>query len=394
MKILFYLGHPAHFHLFKNAIWYFKNHNHIVHILIKKKDVLEDLLNEEGLEYHNIFPKTRGMSKFAMTKTIIKRNFRLTAFCLKHKPDLLIGTSVENTHVGKLLQIPSINVNEDDHTVVPLYSKLSYPFSSVILTPSCCSTGRWESKSIHYKGYHELAYLHPNNFEPDYNIVKRYIHDNTPYFIIRFARLTAHHDKGIKGINDEIAHRIIKILKPHGQVIITSEKRLDASFEPYRININPKDMHHMMAFANIYIGDSQTMAAEAGVLGTPFIRFNDFVGRIGYLEELENKYKLGFGIKPSEPFKLFNILNYLLANKTLKSEFRKRRFQMLKDKIDVNQLLIWFIENYPLSKQIMAENPSYQKKFAYIPVPEELEYKYTTPIDLLKSSEISTLNAS
>jgi len=42
-------------------------------------------------------------------------------------------------------------------------------------------------------------------------------------------------------------------------------------------------MHHVMAFASLYIGDSQTMAAEAGVLGVPFVRFNDFVGRIGYL---------------------------------------------------------------------------------------------------------------
>ena len=42
-----------------------------------------------------------------------------------------------------------------------------------------------------------------------------------------------------------------------------------------------------MAFASLYIGDSQTMAAEAGVLGVPFVRFNDFVGRIGYLRELE-----------------------------------------------------------------------------------------------------------
>lgn len=55
-------------------------------------------------------------------------------------------------------------------------------------------------------------------------------------------------------------------------------------------------MHHVMAFASLYIGDSQTMAAEAGVLGVPFVRFNDFVGSIGYLRELEDKYELGYGI--------------------------------------------------------------------------------------------------
>ena len=42
------------------------------------------------------------------------------------------------------------------------------------------------------------------------------------------------------------------------------------------------------------------MAAEAGVLGTPFVRFNDFVGRLSYLNELENKYHLGRGHKTND----------------------------------------------------------------------------------------------
>jgi predicted glycosyltransferase len=370
MKILFYLGHPAHYHLFKNAIWYFKANDHSVHILIKKKDVLEDLLKADGLEYINIFPKTRGSSKFSMAKTIILRNFKLLKYCLKHKPDILVGTSVENTHIGKLLGIPSINVNEDDHTVVPLYSQLSYPLANVIVSPTTCTTGRWEHKTIHYKGYHELAYLHPNNFSPKIEIAQKYVNAREPYFVIRFAKLTAHHDKGISGINDNIAIKLIKQLKPYGRIIITSEKKLDRIFEPFRLNINPADMHHVMAFAKIYIGDSQTMAAEAGVLGIPFIRFNDFVDKIGYLNELENKYKLGFGVRPSQPAKLFSIVNYLLNSKSVMEMFQKRRIEMLKDKIDFNRFLIWFIEKYPLSRFTMEQNPSYQMNFASEPLIE------------------------
>jgi predicted glycosyltransferase len=47
----------------------------------------------------------------------------------------------------------------------------------------------------------------------------------------------------------------------------------------------------------MYIGDSQTMTAEAAVLGTPAIRFNDFVGELSYLEELEYTFDLTYGIK-------------------------------------------------------------------------------------------------
>ena len=34
-----------------------------------------------------------------------------------------------------------------------------------------------------------------------------------PYFQIRFSALNAHHDKGIKGISNEIAERLVKILE-------------------------------------------------------------------------------------------------------------------------------------------------------------------------------------
>ena len=42
----------------------------------------------------------------------------------------------------------------------------------------------------------------------------------------------------------------------------------------------------------MYIGDSQSMAIEAALLGTPGIRFNDFNNKIGHLNELKNVYKL------------------------------------------------------------------------------------------------------
>jgi predicted glycosyltransferase len=112
-------------------------------------------------------------------------------------------------------------------------------------------------------------------------------------------------------------------------------------------------MHHIMAFASLYIGDSQTMAAEAGVLGTPFIRFNDFVGRIGYLNELENKYKLGAGFRSDEVDRLLKAVNEMAQNQQLRDEHKFRRLEMLEDKMDVAQFLTWFIGQYPESEKVM-----------------------------------------
>ena len=125
-------------------------------------------------------------------------------------------------------------------------------------------------------------------------------------------------------------------------------------------------MHHVMAFSSLYIGDSQTMAAEAGVLGVPFVRYNDFVGRIGYLNELENDFHLGFGIRASEEGsdeKMYKVVEDLLNMPNLKEEWQTRRQKMLSEKIDYAQFLTWFIENYPESHRIMKDNPDYQFRF-------------------------------
>ena len=377
MKILVYLGHPAHFYLYKNAIVDWREHGHKVEILIKKKDILQQLLDNQGWAYHNILSEGRKSNKIGMALGVIKRALRQNQFCAQFCPDIMTGTSVENSIIGPLRHIPVVNCNEDDAAVVPLYAKLSYPGADAILNPVVCHSGKWDTKATKYPSYQELAYLHPNHFTADKTVVEGYGIDTTkPYFVMRFASLKAHHDDGVKGINTEIAQRLIDILSSHGQIYITSERELEPQFEPYRIRINPLDMHHVMAFASLYLGDSQTMAAEAGVLGTPFVRFNDFVGRIGYLQELEDVYQLGYGVhatplnedstirrndgslQPSGTQALYNAVEQLVAMPAdeRKALYTARREKMLSEKIDYAQYLTWFIENYPNSQQQTRDN--------------------------------------
>lgn len=360
--MLFYLHHPAHFHLFKNVIKSLKQKNEIT-ILATKKDILEELLQKDDLKYINVLPKGRKDNKFSIALGVLKQDLRLLKICLKIKPDILVGTSTEITHIGKLINIPSIFVNEDDIYVIPLVGSIAFPFVKVLLVPNLCSTGKWEHKSVKYNGYHELTYLHPKYFNPNEKIVEKYFSADEPYFILRLAQLTAHHDKGITGIDSKIVSKLITLLKQHGNIYITSERELEPEFEQYRLNIDPIDIHHVMAFAKMYIGDSQTMAAEAAVLGTPAIRFNDFVGKLGYLEELEHKYGLTYGIKTSEPEKLFQKISELLTKSNLKEEWQQRRQKMLQDKIDVTAFMVWFIENYPRSVKIIKDNPEYPYNF-------------------------------
>ena len=366
MKYLFFLSHPAHFHLFKNTINSLKEENEII-VLIKSKDILAELLNKEGWEYVNI----QKQEKKATTKLgiIIKsilglliRDIFLFKVCLSFKPDLMVGTEWAIVHIGKLLKIQSLIVNEDDTVATP-ENKYFYPLADTVLLPNCCDVNLWENKKISYQGYHELSYLHPNHFTPDNKILKKYNIGEKPYFIIRLVKLTASHDAGKEGFDKSLINNIITILKKYGNIFITSEKELDIEFKNYQLIVNPLDIHHILAFANLYIGDSQTMAAEAGVLGTPFIRYNDFIGKIGYLNELENKYELGFGFKTDQSIAMLNKISELLKTEGLKEIWKQKRDRMLSEKIDTSAFITWFIENYPESAKIMKENPDYQNRF-------------------------------
>ena len=97
------------------------------------------------------------------------------------------------------------------------------------------------------------------------------------------------------------------------------------------------------------IGDSQTMTTEAGILGTPAIRCNSFVGDddMGNFIELEKKYGLIYSYR--DPNEALNKSLELLKNDNLKREWQKKREKLLNEKIDVTKFMVELIENYPQS---------------------------------------------
>ncbi len=365
-NILIQLAHPAHYYFYKEIIKNLIANKNNVTIVITTKDILERLLILDNIPYINIMKVSHKENKIGYLYDMIKRILLIIKITLTKNIHILTGSTVEISFVAWLFRKMSINIGEDDASVVEKYINTIAPFVDVRLSPITCNTGKIENSTIHYDGFQKLAYLHPNHFKPNVDIVKQYgIEYNKPYFLMRFSKLNAHHDDGISGIDTEIAQRLIDILSPIGRVFITSERELEPQFEKYRLQINPLDIHHVMAFATLYLGDSQSMAVEAAMLGIPSLRFNDFVGpkRIGVLVELEEKYKLTYGISSKEPEVLYDKVKEILALPNIREEWQNRRKKMLADKIDVTAFFTWFIENYPESKKIMKENPDYQYNF-------------------------------
>lgn len=363
MKILIYVGHPAQFHFFKNIIRKLGTDGHQVQLLLKTKDILEQLAIKEGFDYINIQKNIRKNNVFSIATASLSRTFKVFKIARNYKANMILGTDASVAQAARLLGIVGITTLEDDVEIIARMAKITFPFSSSIVVPSVCRVGKWDSKKVPYYGYMKLAYLHPNYFIPNREIVNKYIREDK-YCIVRLAQLTAFHDVGIQGLNVDLVLKFIDIAKQNGyKVYISSESKLNELLQPYQLKIEHIEIHHIMSFASLLISDSQSMSVEAAMLGIPSLRFSDFSGRISVLEELEVKYKLTSGIKTSNPYELLEKAEQILSDPNSRDTYLSRRQKMLADKIDVTAFMVWFIENYPESKQVIRQNPDYQYIF-------------------------------
>lgn len=342
---LFYLGHPAHFHLFKNVMLSLPEKEYTV--AIKSKDVLEKLLTEHGIKYINVDTKSalkKDKTKLDILSAFAGRMWTLAGVIRKNKIQILAGSAAELGVLGKLMNKTSCIFFEDDFEKVKPFAKIAGPTAEYLICPDCCSAWKWNNKKTGYNSYHELAYLHPDHFTPIESKVSSLFDLTKRNFILRFSELGAYHDVGKTGITDELALELIDLLSPHGNIYITSERPLAPKFEKYRIAIKASDIHHALFYADMFIGDSQTMTAEAAVLGTPAVRFNDFVGELSYLEDLEHTYGLTYGIRTADAEKLPLKIKELLAIPDLKKEWEVRRTKMLQDKCNFAFWMQQFLE--------------------------------------------------
>lgn len=360
MNILIDIGHPAHVHLFRYTSEQLKKHGHWVFFSVRDISIAKRLMDYYGMEYINLGKKKDSV--FGKALTIIVQDVKMLWLVWKNKIDIGLSSGIVLSHVSKMSKIKSFVFDDDDDAVEPLVVKYGHPFSNVVITPSAIK--RETEKTIYYKGCHELAYLHPNHFKPDNTVLKKAgLSVRDKFFILRFVAFKGHHDVGQQGISLEQKRRLVNLLSHHGRVIITSEREIEQEFEQYRLPVPPEEIHSLMYYATMFIGDSQTMTSEAAIMGVPALKCNTFTGKLSVPNELEQKYGLCYAYHPDDFEKFYEHIDRLLKQPDLKEKWMQKREKFLKDKIDVSAFFTWFIENYPESNRIMKEDPDYQYNF-------------------------------
>jgi hypothetical protein len=340
MRIIVDIAHPAHVHFFKNFIWEMEKRGHEVIITAGDKEVTLKLLDNYGFKYHFTCKRTTG---YRLMFEIVKRDFQMLKFVKKYNPDIVMGiASTISAHVSRVTSAKSIVFTDTEHT--KLADMITYPFSDLIVTPSCYSKDLGK-KQIRYNGYHELAYLHPNYFTPDPAVLEELgLEEGDPFIIMRFVSWGASHDIGHHGIQNKI--EFVKELEKYGRVLITSEGDMGPEFEKYKIKVSPEKLHDLLYYATLYIGEGATTASECAILGTHAIYVNTL--RLGYTDEQEEEYDLLYTFSNPDTCEkdALNKATELLENETLREEGKKKREKLLSDKIDVTEFMVDFIKNY------------------------------------------------
>jgi predicted glycosyltransferase len=292
---------------------------------------------------------------------LLKFNAVLLNIARKFKPDIFLSHgSMYAAHVSRVVRKPHISFEDTGNMEQVLLYK---PFTDVILTPDSLKINLGK-RQIYFHGYKETAYLHPNYFKEDPSIYQLLdLKENEKYVLLRFASRDTTHDFRIKGLSNETKRKAVTEFMRYARVFISSEIPLPPDLEKYHIPIPSHKIHDVLYFATLLYSEGATMVAECAMLGTPSIYLNRT--RSYFTTEQEIKYGLVFNYSLSIKDQDASIAKAieLLQKTNVKDEWQILRQKMLSEQIDLTAFMIWLVENYPNSIQIIKSNPDYQLNF-------------------------------
>tara|TARA_X000000950_G_scaffold40720_1_gene44359 strand:- start:900 stop:1946 length:1047 start_codon:yes stop_codon:yes gene_type:complete len=341
MRVLFDLGHPAHVHYFKNLIKLLKKNGNQVLIVAREKDVTHSLLKNYKIPY-----LSRGKGSKTLSGKLFylfKANFQLYKYSIVFKPDLFISfASPYAAQIANYFNKPHIAFTDTEHAKLGIASFL--PFTDTIITPKTFK-GNLGHNHIKFDGYMEDTYLHPKYFKPNKNILKKLnLSNQEKYVVLRLVSWDASHDIGQKGFRIDTLVNLIAEIKNHARIFISAENKIPRIFKKYQLSINPTEIHDVLSFAELFIGEGATMASECAIMGTPSIYINSLSA--GTLEDQEKKGILSMFKSPNG---LIEKSREILINPKAKKETKQKSIDLFKNKIDINIFFYWLISNYPKS---------------------------------------------
>lgn len=340
MKYIFELNHPKHYYQFKYIMQQLKQDGHEILVLARDKDVLLNVLREEGVPF-TIFGlhKKNLKDKIIATPKLIYNYLRIAH---RFHPDVIISkASFYGCFVARMIGAKSVIF--PDSEVVKVTNKYVVPLATCVITPGSFGLSYGE-KHKRIGGLFEDCYLAPSVFKPEEKVIEQYGLER-PYAVLRFVGWYANHDVKNSGFTLAQKKQLLAAIEPHMKVYISSEKELPDELQAYHLPTPATKIHHVLAYADLYLGDSQTMATESALLGTPAIRSNTFVGPndMTNFKVLEQQYGLLCNVREFEDV-LAKVQE--MACSSQKAEWKKKQQAYFEKVGDANQQIIEMLKRF------------------------------------------------
>ncbi|WP_255194944.1 DUF354 domain-containing protein [Halorarius litoreus] len=288
MDVVVTMQHPAHVHFFKHAIRRLEDGGHTVHVFARDKAVTADLLEAYDID-HELLAGAAPGSLPGLARTQLTYEVRLLRRALAIRPNVMAAIGgVAVSHVAALVGARSVVFTDTEHA--DLINRLAFPVADRVVTPTCFHESV-DGDHRTYPGYHELAYLHPDRFEPDPSVPRDLGLDPDERFVVlRVISWDASHDVDASGF-DSVREVVERLEATGARVLVAAEgDDVPPAVADRQVSVEPHRMHDLLAYADLFVGEGATMAAESAVLGTPAVYVNTL--RMGYTDELEARYGL------------------------------------------------------------------------------------------------------
>lgn len=274
MKIWFDLSNSPHINMFYDLIKDLEVSGHSVIITSRPLANTIELLNQKGL-IHTVVGEHYGKNIFKKAFGYPIRIFQLRNFLRMHKPDLAISqSSFHSPVVARLLRIPSIYTNDNEHALgnLPCFycaTKILIPENLPI--KNVAKNGVSSKKVMQYPGLKEGFYLWSKG-EQIQEERKLNTTGNIRIYI-RPEPQTAQYYNGKQNFLDDT---ILKLQNKYTITILPRDANQAAHYKQPKFSAitvaeKPLSFSTIAANCTLFIGAGGSMTRELAILGIPTI---------------------------------------------------------------------------------------------------------------------------
>ncbi|NVO08495.1 MAG: DUF354 domain-containing protein [Bacteroidales bacterium] len=331
MNILFDLLHPADVNLFKNAIYNLSKEGYKVYLTYRQRGVLDLIAKSELPEFDIVSLGVHRKSLFGKIFSIIQREVLAFRFLRKNKIKLVACQGLTCGVACKLLGVKILHYDDDsEYRITFLLGKW---FSDIDVMPDFMPVNG--KNFLKYKGFKELAYLHPDYFTPNEEILADYGLQANGYVFIREISNVSVNYLNRQGLLPEI----VKYLKEKNIKILLSieNKELVNDFKESCIILKEpiKHLYSLIYHSRFVISSGDTMAREACLLGNPCI----YTG--GRIMQANKKFTdIGVMLKIEGVEQVYKTID-MIMDTSIKQRAREKMVELIRNEFeDTNTIII------------------------------------------------------